>query len=436
MSNHHKLRQCNVSFGLAIGLLAICLAIGYGLSQQKPLWNDEIYTQVYTLEGNSYKNVLLGRLPEGNNCPLFYLIQKGIGDLFQYRFPQKWQGEWNVVDARGQAILRLGPNVFMSLAIVSIFYFFASYYSWWAGIYALGVSLSSFMVWAYWGEARPYALWFFLTTMQSLLFLRLIREEKPGSSHWGWLVVTHWLLSFTVVFSIAQNIIVSSLLWIAKERNGPSRLFQTSLTMFYLNSTDAVNTEFTTSTPRRCIREKCSQGLLKRCTRYLLLTVVPSCIALYYYSQSLKVKFWFADSPLQLIYANIPQDRILLLIGYALTLLFYSMGKNKENVRRILTLFGWDGRYYLALSALTFLAAVTLLTAFKLGDTHGREGFAISSRYFIYLTPIGIIATTLFSVHLFRVFKEQTWMRVNLVIGLGGLLIIRFLRTLMDVAAL
>ena len=49
-----------------------------------------------------------------------------------------------------------------------------------------------------------------------------------------------------------------------------SRLFQKFSTMLYLNFTCAVNTEFTTNTPRRCTREKCGQELLKRCSSTLL----------------------------------------------------------------------------------------------------------------------------------------------------------------------
>jgi len=68
----------------------ICLAIGFKLAYDKPLWNDEIYTLVSSVSRVSYLDILLGRVKEGNNCPLFYVIQKGICDIARYSIPAPW----------------------------------------------------------------------------------------------------------------------------------------------------------------------------------------------------------------------------------------------------------------------------------------------------------------------------------------------------------
>ena len=84
-------------------------------------------------------------------------------DLTKYSIGERRADLTYVADYKGQIILRINANLLMSLSIVLIFYFFVRYYSWGAGIYSLLLSLSSFMVWAHWVEARPYVLWFFLT---------------------------------------------------------------------------------------------------------------------------------------------------------------------------------------------------------------------------------------------------------------------------------
>jgi len=54
-----------------------------------------------------------------------------------------------------------------------------------------------------------------------------------------------------------------------------------------------------------------------------------------------------------------------------------------------------------------------------------NEGFPLSNRYFIYLTPVGVIATTLFTVETWKLLKGKMWLRIGLLILVGGLLIFR-----------
>jgi len=151
---------------IAVVLLIFLLYLGYSLSIRKPLWNDEMYSQVTVIDQVSYKDIMLIRFGESVNSPTFYFIQKFICDLTGYKFTKKWYKEWEISDLRSQIILRIASNIFMSLSIVFIFYYFAACYSGWIGIYAILVSLSSYMVWAHWAEARPYAIWFCLTGIQ------------------------------------------------------------------------------------------------------------------------------------------------------------------------------------------------------------------------------------------------------------------------------
>lgn len=382
-------------------LFVVLLFVGVVLAKYKPLWIDELQTQMVGIEKLSYTEIVQMRLKEGNISPLFYLVQKGICDVARYsskskeikRLQQIYSPEWQLIlhhiySPKGQIILRINPNVFMSLSLVLIFYFFSRYYSLGVGVYSLLIALSSFMVWAYWAEARPYALWVFLTTVQSLLFLCVMRNQQPSRSLWRGLIITHWTMSLTIVFSMVQILSVSFLLWLLKEKN---------------------------------------------IKRHLWLTVFPCAICLFYYSHSPDFGYWFSLSPMTLLAENVSAERMGLLmmcliyagVDYVRRKKFTktSLRESRDNETRE------EWRHYLALTIFMFLAAAAVITIFKINDTHGTRGFPITGRYFIYLVPIGVIATTLVSVKIFRSFKNNAWMLTNVVIILGGLLIMRALRT-------
>lgn len=209
----------NFLFQLTAGVLFVVLfAFGLLLAQLKPLWNDELYSQVYSVEKMSYAQILLGQVPEGNNSPLFYLLQKAVCDVAHFQLPFVWEKQWNIGQPQAQMILRLMPNFFMSLALAVIFYMIAVEYSWLAGGYAFVTALASSAVWVYWAEARPYALWFALTTLQILCFVRFIRHPKTRQLMRRFLIGIHFLLSITAVFGAVQVFIVSWLLFLFYEK--------------------------------------------------------------------------------------------------------------------------------------------------------------------------------------------------------------------------
>ena len=335
------------------------------------------------MEKPSYYGILFKHLEEGNNCPIFYIVQKAIGDLTHYKFPGPWKGEWQVKDMRSQIIMRIQANIFSALTIALIFYFFARYYSLAAGAYALLVTLSSFMIWAYWVDARPYSIWVFLTTVQCLLVLCIIGEKDDERRNWRWLMITHLFLSFTVIMSIVQVVVVSVVLWLFKDRNWK---------------------------------------------RYIGLTIIPSLISIFYYSRAIKFQFSFPNTPIQLIGASIPKDRVLILVLYAVFLGgYYLYEKNKTP--RIKDKLHKEGTAFLVLTMLMLLSAIVVIIRCKMSLVHGRIGFPVSNRHVIYLTPIGIIAVTLFSIHFYRTFADHKWARILMILAFCGLLIFRVIRT-------
>lgn len=366
------------------GLLIFLLLFSTGswLSQIKPLWNDEIFTQIHNIERKSYTDILRGRLEEANPCPLFYLVQKAVIDAAGYRFPGTWDHEWTIHDPSSQRILRFFPNVMMSLSMVILLCFFARAFGWPVGMYALGVALASPMVWAYWAEARPYALWFFLTIVQSVLFVRAAGPERPSGGTWKGLFLVHALLALSVVFGVVQAVVGSFLIWYAVDRNWK---------------------------------------------KWLLPLVVPLGLALYYYPDTAAFKFRLVHS-FSLIAANIPPERLAIFLIYG-GLGAWGILKKKRDVDQPLSR---AGKYFFLFISLMLLLALAMLGIFKVRSAPGLEGFEVSARYFLFLTPLGIVATTVFSVHFLQLFKARSWMWLNTLLVLGGLLIIRLLRTVWE----
>jgi len=369
---------------LSIILLLLLLIPGFWLAYNKPLWNDEIYSIQSTILGHSYMDIFLGRIGqiEGNQAPFFYLIQKVICDLTDFSFPETMgSAAAGFADSRTQILMRINPVIFISLSIVLIFYYFSRYYSIGTGLYSILVSLSSFIVWFHWPEARPYALWFFLTTCQSLIFLSLISEKMLPKKSWTRLAIVHFLLCFTTVFSLIQIIAVGVILWFIYDKNWK---------------------------------------------RYIVLSAIPAIICLLYYFTSPKFNFFFKDGFLQLINASVSKDRLLIIFIFLMYLITITQSKIKLPL-------GWKMRElknpdkkvmagFLTYFGLILSGVLLILIKLKFADT--GIGFQVSYRYFICLAPVGIIAVTLFSFYLVRASKNYV-IRGAMFVVLGVLLVLR-----------
>ncbi len=304
---------------LSFFLFVLIFFIGIQLAQNKPLWNDEIYSQTGPIQNQSYAEMLAGKIEEGSNTPLFYIIQKTLCLLTRYQLSIS-EASWFVVDLKSQVLLRLFPNLYMALALTCIFYFFSRYYSLWWGCYAVLVSFSSPMIWRYWVEARPYSLWIFLMVIDIILFLVMVKDEKKAKSLWVWLIVTHILMAFTAVFSLAQIGIVSILLWgFGKEKKA-----------------------------------------LEIPKKYFLGTALAIGIGLFYYTQAPKYHFWFdpQNPPWKLLTDCFPVENMWICGGYLIFYLFiFFIKKEKYAEFR-------QGQYGLSFLVLTSLSALVLMSIF------------------------------------------------------------------------
>jgi len=363
------------SLCLSAGIFALLLIIGFSLSAHKVLWLDELYTQQTAIDANSLKGILSHTFPDGNKNPLFYVIQKGACKAFSYRLPVYFpQYFYSTRDVPSQVILRIPSNFYMSLALALIFYFFTRFFSFYAAIYALCVALVTPMVWFYWVEARPYSLWFLLTTIQLLLVCCSV--ISPKTKIVGKLILTHILLSLTTPTSMIQISIATLMVgWKAK-----------------LN--------------------------VKQLT---LVGVLPIGITLFYYSIDVMNKIKTYSFPFNLFDVVMP-ERVYIYIIYALTAWVLP-----EKYRKL----SWN-IFFLPVFLLFIASALAVLVK-DIYTQNSDQGFF--SRYLIYLTPADILMFSLASIDLRQWSRQNPWICMNVSILLGGLVIMRGLLTYRDILA-
>ncbi len=357
------------------GILFVLLA-AYGLwiASHRSLWQDEYYSLIYSTLGASYQSIISG-LHVSSNSPLFYILQKAQCGLFSYHPPQEWvKGHWAGTYVFDQFFLRIQSVVLMSAALSAVFYYFGRRHSWPLGLYALAVTMTSFLFWVHWTEARPYAGWFALSLFQ-ILFLLDILESPIGQNKKSrrCLVLTHWLLALASVISAVQIMAAGAVLW----------MFHRSRPLWHVP-----------------------------------LVLIPLGICGFYYIHAPHGPAYFVDGPAALISANLPKDRLFFIFMAALVLIFQCRGK--------------DWKAHLEIKYLVFFLLMLggfglLLLKLKYGQVQGQEGLQISNRYFLSLTPTGIVGTVLLSEYLIRAFPSRVW-RATAIVILAAFLVFRFQR--------
>ncbi len=349
--------------------LLVFLALFYAglkIAQTRGLWNDEIFTQLQSIQTKSYLTILNGQIPEGNNFPLFYLTQKLITERSHFQLSNAWQGQGFGYDAQGQKIMRFQGNAWMSLALAIVFGFFSYYFSYRWGLYTLSLFLTSSLVWVYWAEARPYGVWIALTAIQSLVILRMTWQERISTKWWLILALVQTLLSLTAVIGVVQSIIATSVI-------------------VFLKRSD------------------------KRILFYQLIHLVV--IGWFYHSRALHFETWFDRSPIDIFFMVTPKFQFIipiLLVGF----LIYSVIVKKNREELLKNLRGLEFNIF---AGVILISGLMLMNMFILKDQGGPKGFTVSPRYFVFLLPGFFMMQSVAAADLFRSLSNG-WLKVGLVI--------------------
>jgi hypothetical protein len=361
------------SLYFSVLLFVILLFAGYLLSQRKAIWNDEYFTQQVSVDNVSYSDIMTGQFADGNRCPLFYIFQNIVSDMFAFKLPLvNFKGSHLLLDQRSQIITRIPSNIYMSLALAGMFYFFLRFFSLSAACYALLVAFISPMVWLYWVEARPYSLWFLLTMAQLLLYCSTILSPKIKINKPIYL--THFLLVLTTPGGIFQVLIISLMLFLKK-------------------------------------RLKAYQ--------LILATLIPTIIFLIYYFLvpifRIKTFFFFT-----ILFEAVMPEHLLVYLIYAIAA-WVLREKRKESS---------SNTFFLPIFLLFLLSGLFVLIT----HLYTRNfQFGLFNRYLVYLAPADILMFTLAGIDLWRWSKKNIWVCTNLSILLGGLIIIRGLLTYREI---
>lgn len=368
------IERTNILKTATIFVFLITFLLGLWLSVYKPLWNDEIFTQVENVEVYSYKEMLLGDFEhEGNKCPLFYVLQKAVTTVLQYKFPFKWHHEWIINDIHSQIILRILPNAFMALSICMIFMFFCDRFSIFAGLLSLMVVFTTFDVWAFWLEARPYSLWFFLSTVQLICFFEIIADECADKKWFRYLAVINIMLAFTIVLSAIQIISLSMVLFIMGNRS-----FK----------------------------------------KYILTTVMPLLIIAYYYlnTPGTLTLYFPIEQPMNLIFTNMPKE-YLYLIFPCIVFISISLINNLKNKQKNIVGFICENKITISLIFNLFLllaASILLIFAFQSRVVDpSRAAHIVHFRYFFYLAPFSVFYIIFIFYYLMEQLASYKWLRFN-----------------------
>lgn len=363
-------------------LLFLSLAFfGFSMAAKRPVWNDEIYSQKASIESLSYKDIFAGKIREGNNSPLFYSAQKALAQIFSYTSPRSMSTQYGeYFDMRSQILLRLVSILSMSAMMIIFFHFFCKNLSFLWGLYSLGIIFSSFIIWPYWAEARPYVLWMLLGTLQMVYYLKIVMSPSEPRQSLRNLAIIHILLSLTTTISAVQIAAVTLLLW------------------------------------RTMIRHKA----------VLFWAVgLPFLIIFFYYSRAVKFSFWFKEAPYHIIFASVPMDRLALLGIFGLGLLIVVLKTSLKDLQE---------RFKLEILAfsnflLLLIAASALLLVFKMKETP-LNGFQVSNRYFIFLFPSSVAAMVLSSRGLIKLCGDHKLLKIAGIFLILVFLCYRFQRTL------
>ncbi len=370
---------------LSFLIFMILLIFGFRLASQKPLWNDEIYSQIASVENLTYVEILRGKISEGNATPLFYILQKAVCQITHYHTPEPWhRDEWTFDRMQDRIVLRIVSVLCTAGAIALIFYHFLKFHSLPTALFSLLLSLSTAILLHYWGEARPYALWIFLTTVQILLFLKVYIKEAFRPSIVRGLAVVHVFLSLTVVLSLAQILLISFLIWL--------------------------------------------NGLRER-KYYFFLLFVPLIIGFGYYSVSPKYPFALIFSIEQYIRANISRDRFYIAVLFMLGLAVHHLCE-RFKMDNIISPVIKKGIPALIIFVGAMAGACVILADFKVNAGPVMQ-FPVTEKYLIFLAPIGIITTTLFADVLVRAVKMK-WVSFIVLAMIAGLTLPRFMKVMSD----
>ncbi|MBF0594993.1 MAG: hypothetical protein HQL22_08485, partial [Candidatus Omnitrophica bacterium] len=329
--------------------------------------------------------------------------QKTVCVLNGYRLPVPWKGEFCIYEPRGQALLRILPVIYMSLAVALIFLYFAWRVSTGFGLLGLAVTLSGFSVWAFLAEARPYSLWFLLCALAGMAFIEIL-SGKNSNLRWPWvsLAVINALLALTIFFSAIPLLAMSAVLLLNKKREYWRHAFRVTIVPLAL------------CLAYYFLAKKTYPGLSQASGG--LAAVVKSGLA------QLSPGMFVARQDLLL--TNIPPYWLVYMAAGIVAIGVVSAGiKSAARCEGEAAIF----KGLLTALVLMLLASAAVIVWFLGWQANGN--FAVAERYFLYLTPFSILLILAIVRNLWALAADDRWWRLSVIASITGMLALTSLWT-------
>jgi hypothetical protein len=273
----------------------------------------------------------------------------------------------------------------MSLSVMLIFVFAGQRLGVGAAILSFMVFVSSHMFWVYLAEARPYALIVLLSTVQALIVNRMVHEPRQGYRYEPGLMVVHVFMALTSV-CLLLPIAAAGLVLGLQRRWRPKQ--------------------------------------------YAGTVALPAALSLFYYLQAPHYDFHFNLSIQQLIRDSFPTERLnilgLFLLVWLTAFILKKIGRQdfvQEEPLRPAIIFS-------CYVTVTLILTVLLLTYMWIIRSELPQGFPLTSRYFIYLMPLGVILAVLAAFDMSRAFSRYRILQMIL----WGIILFWVIKRLIKVA--
>lgn len=217
-NSRHDVRNHQKIFLItAVGLLLfLFLGARYWLAATNKPFNDDETTGLFSAYFSSYHSIFLEGIGGASTSPLFYFIDRLIFDFLGHDLHRRWDLRF---------ITRFVHSTYWTLASVYIFVWVADrFVAWWktsaASAIIIGLGFAFFFhansfLHIYAIEARGYAIWVSLSTIQLLWAIDLLKDDSKILT-WGKFGVISFLVCLATYTAYAQVVLLLFIILVSK----------------------------------------------------------------------------------------------------------------------------------------------------------------------------------------------------------------------------
>jgi hypothetical protein len=137
----------------------------------------------------------------------------------------------------------------------------------------------------------------------------------------------------------------------------------------------------------------------RQLAQHALLLFVPLFLGFFYFLRAPHYVFGLPADWWSLIFENVPLERIIIIAACGLWAAYCFWGKQRQE-----SLMIWR---FAAVVVLMFASALAIMQCLTWTGQEGWKPFTVSSRYFIFLAPVGAVAAAVFPLEVLKMFRVE-----------------------------